>query len=387
MFFNRKPESLYIHIPFCAKKCSYCDFFSISDPEPSLISSLLAETVKQLDYFNSVYDIAGVKTIYIGGGTPSFLKPKILSDFIANILKRYDSLPEEFTVETNPETVTEEYIAVLNDLPVTRISVGIQSFNQELLTRLGRNCRAASNFKALDLLRNLDNKSISLDIISSIPGQSVNSSLEDAKTAISFDPVHISLYNLTLEKNTLLADRYTEKEQDENCWVESAEYLSANGYNHYEISNFALPGNECKHNMNYWRMYPYIGCGLTAVSTVYENGYGLRYTNTSNPALFLKSIDNLWDLKKERIDKYDLLVEILMMAFRTEEGISVNDIDKSFAIDIGKILSSVTDKWYKNGFLEISGGRISLNRRGRFFHNSFMLDILSYFDKVKFRFT
>jgi len=238
------------------------------------------------------------------------------------------------------------------------------------------------------MLKALDNKNLSLDLISSIPGQIVSEAIDDVKKALRFAPDHISLYYLTLEKKTPLYDKYSDTDQDENCWVEAADYLYESGYNHYEISNFAKSGKESLHNMNYWRMESYLGCGMSAVSTVYdENKCGSRLTASSVPENFLAGPDKQWGTKVEKLSSYDLLVETLMMGFRTSEGVDLEKNNDYFNLDIRELLLPVIEGWKNKGYISDDNKNLALSRSGRFFHNSFMIDILRYLEKVKYNFT
>ncbi|MDX9801849.1 MAG: radical SAM protein, partial [Spirochaetia bacterium] len=156
MSFRTKPQSLYIHIPFCTKKCRYCDFFSFSSSDDSFIRRVLSETLNQVNFYSGRYGISSLKTLYIGGGTPTSIKKAEIGTFIENILSIHDSLPEEFTIEINPETVDNNLITLLADLPVTRLSIGIQSFSSRMVELIGRNCSVKSNYKALEMVKKLD---------------------------------------------------------------------------------------------------------------------------------------------------------------------------------------------------------------------------------------
>ncbi len=388
MAFRTYPRSLYIHIPFCVKKCRYCDFFSFFSSDDSIVSNILSETLNQIRIYKEQYCKSNFKTLYIGGGTPTSLRTAELGTFIEKVLEICDFIPEEFTIEINPETVDDDLISLLAEIPVTRMSIGIQSFSGRMLEIIGRNCSPQANFKALEMLKALDNKTLSLDLISSIPGQNVSEAIDDVKKALRFIPDHISLYYLTLEKKTPLFDNYSDTDQDENCWVEAADYLYDSGYNHYEISNFARTGKESLHNMNYWRMEPYMGCGMSAVSTVYdETKCGIRLTASSVPEIFLEGSDSQWGTKSEKLSRYDLLVETLMMGLRTSEGVDLEKNNEYFNLNIRELLLPVINVWKNKGYISSDNKNLALNRSGRFFHNSFMIDILRYLEKVKCNFT
>ncbi|MCL2481126.1 MAG: radical SAM family heme chaperone HemW [Spirochaetaceae bacterium] len=387
MFFDTIPKALYIHIPFCKKKCSYCDFYSIpflssfSLPiEDSFIDGILKETVNQIIYFNKLLNISTINSIYIGGGTPSAIGWEKLEKLIKTVVSMYDGLPEEFTIEVNPETVNRDLLKMLNDLPVTRISLGVQSFNKKMLNTLGRNATIEAVYNALELLKKYSDKKLSIDLISSIPGQTVDEALSDVTTALSFKPSHISLYFLTIEEGTKLYQKYSEKDQDEMCWIESCELLGASGYDHYEVSNFCVPGDECLHNNNYWKIEPYIGCGLSAVSTYYSNNSFCRISVTDDPDVFLKGEKSLWGMEKEIVNNHDFLIELLMMGLRTKNGISLEKTGSFFNIDLKKLLEPVILKWDKKGFIT-PNDQLSLNKKGRYFHTSFMIDVMESIPK------
>ncbi|MCL2792376.1 MAG: radical SAM family heme chaperone HemW [Spirochaetaceae bacterium] len=403
MFFDAIPRALYIHIPFCKKKCSYCDFFSIpitgvlkeSSKEPlirssssktssinNIIDNILEETINQISYFNNLLNINALKTIYMGGGTPSAIGREKLEKIIQAIVSVYNALPEEFSIEINPETVSPDLLKMLNNLPVTRISLGVQSFNRKVNNILGRNSAIEATYNALEMLKEYSDKEISIDLISSIPGQTIEEALSDITTALSFKPDHISLYYLTLEEGTKLHKKFTEKDQDDRCWIESCELLEASGYEHYEISNFSQPGKECLHNINYWKMEPYIGCGLSAVSTYYSNGQFYRISVTDDPAVFLQGKKSLWGMEKEAISNHDFLIELLMMGLRTKEGVCLEKISNFFNIDLEKVLEPVILEWDKKGFITPNGYGLALNSKGRYFHSSFMIDIMNCIEKV-----
>jgi oxygen-independent coproporphyrinogen-3 oxidase len=382
MFFKADCKALYIHIPFCTKKCGYCDFFSIESCDDFFIKNILAETLKQVDYFNKLLNIKSLQTIYIGGGTPTAIGSKNFEWFVTDLISMYNGIPQEFTVEANPETLTFDFLNILNKLPVTRLSLGIQSFNKKMLKIIGRNCIAELSLQALEKIRKIFDKNLSIDIISSIPGQSVKEAIDDVKKVVYFLPGHISLYYLTIEHGTPIAEKFSNNNQNDDCWIKSCCFLENAGYSHYEISNFALPDMECLHNLNYWRMKPYIGCGLSAVSSVYNNSNFQRITTTANSKLFLQGRDSLWGMLTEEILKKELFIDIFMMGLRTNEGVNLFDIREFFGIDIEKILFPFINVWKNNGFLILDNHIMMLTNKGRYFHSSFMVDFMNAVDDI-----
>lgn len=387
-------ESVYIHIPFClGKKCDYCDFFSVSDAKSSLQEKILAETLNQLSFFYQKYCQKKIKTIYIGGGTPSAIGWKELEYFLESLSSICSSTGgkrsiEEFTIEINPENCNKNLLSVLKNSPVTRISIGIQSFSDKMLSVLGRNSTSKKNYSALEAIKKLDKK-ISLDLISSIPGQTVKEAEKEVITALTFNPEHLSIYNLTLEEGTLLAKKYSEDDQNDNCWLSACSTATLAGYNHYEISNFALPGNKSIHNYTYWEMKSYIGCGPGAVSTVYpkKENIALRITSPSSFEQFLKGEKDQWGCTYEKVTGRDLFTEIIMMGLRTEKGVSSKKIEKLFRINLFDSFALVIEKWEKDKLLNkdaMEKGQLSLTEKGRLFHTSCILDIMKQADFINF---
>lgn len=271
---------------------------------------------------------------------------------------------------------------MIKNSPLTRLSTGIQSFDDKFLKILGRNCKSYVSRKAVEKLLSTG-RILNLDLISSIPDQKINDSINDIKTALTYNPQHISLYNLTLEENTPISGIFTQKDIDDDVWIESSEYLKESGYSHYEISNFALPGYKCTHNMNYWKMKSYIGCGPSAVSTSFENNIPYRINNTSNISLFLEGKERDWNIKKEKIEKSDFFIETLMMGFRTADGIDKENINRIFGADIDGIIPETVLKWKNKGLLLKKTGSLALTEKGRLFHNSFLIDIMNELENRK----
>ena len=251
--------SLYIHIPFCNSKCSYCDFFSVTDH--SLMSQVLDKTLEQTVRYIDYFGIKRIPTVYIGGGTPTSMPLPLLDKLLSFVGKLPLEDGAECTIEANPETVTPDLLALLSSSCINRLSLGIQSFSNSTLKILGRHCDFKTNFIKLELIKARWQGQLSLDLISSIPGQAVSESIEDIDTAVSFKPDHISLYALTLEEGTPLARLYSDNLDaiDDNVWIIASDHLEVSGYHRYEVSNFALSGHQSRHNTRYWKLLPYIG--------------------------------------------------------------------------------------------------------------------------------
>ncbi len=383
MHSDNEIKSLYIHVPFCSSKCSYCDFFSIENSDFSLKKRVVESTLEQLKYYSDHFSFRGIETVYIGGGTPTSLPPSLLEKLIYGITDSLDSEIREFSVEINPETVDEELVIFLKDTPLTRLSIGIQSFSNRFLNILGRNSSSRSCMYALEFLKNTG-RDMNIDLISSIPGQKTEDCIKDIKTALSFSPEHISLYSLTIEEGTPISEIADKKDIDDESWINGSDYLEISGFEHYEISNFAAKGKRCLHNMNYWMMKPYLGCGPASVSTLFKDRKPFRLFNSSDISSYLEGAGNKWNIREEKISSTDYLIETLMMGFRISDGITESDFTDIFGTDIYGIIPETIIKWIGKGMLKKGEGNLYLTDKGRLFHSSFIIDIMDELDKSKF---
>ncbi|MCQ2604817.1 MAG: radical SAM family heme chaperone HemW [Spirochaetia bacterium] len=373
--------SLYIHIPFCNSKCSYCDFFSITDH--SLVESVIDRTIRQIDGYIEFFGVKNIPTVYIGGGTPTSIPVGLLK----KLLEHVGHLPlisgAEVTAEANPETVTPELLAMLSDSCVNRLSMGIQSFNAKTLATLGRHCTPDVNLRVLDTVSRLWHGRLSLDFISAVPYQTCDDAIADLQQGIAYSPDHISLYSLTLEDGTALARRFQPDSPliDDEVWIKGAEYLEEHGYRRYEISNFSLPGYEAVHNSRYWKLLPYIGVGPGGVSTLHDENCTLRrISNVHDIRKYLDSPDIFCGAETESISRKDYLFEYLMMGFRTMKGISCSDFSRIFG-DVPEVFIHDTwKKWQADGSTAGDSEYMCLNSRGLLFLNQFLIDVLAELD-------
>ena len=375
---SNRTASLYIHIPFCNSKCSYCDFFSVTDH--SLMASVLDKTIEQTARYIDYFGIKHIPTVYIGGGTPSSMPLPLLEKLLSFI----GTLPlekcAECTMEANPETINPDLLSLLAGSPINRLSLGIQSFSDATLGTLGRHCNAKTAIKALKLVKEHWKGSLSLDLISSIPGQEVSDSIADIDTAISFAPDHISLYALTLEEGTPLAQRYNPDSQaiDDNVWIIAADHLEISGYKRYEVSNFALPGRQSQHNTRYWKLLPYIGTGPAGVSTLQDGEGGLyRIANVPDLAKYLASSGLLCGAETEEITGKSYIFEYLMMGFRMTAGIRKSDFKSTFGREITDMIPGTLSDWKNKNLLTETEESVALNKGGLRLLNQFRIDTLS----------
>ncbi len=316
---------LYIHIPFCKVKCSYCDFYSVTNNENH--SCYISALEKQAAFLGKTNEIS---TVFIGGGNPGCLTLSSLEK-VFNLIHSYDlSGIKEFSMEINPESVTKEKIELCRDYGVTRISMGVQSFNERTLKTLGRNTGKKAILNALEIVKGFNNIDLNLDLIFNVPGQSLNDFKKDVDRVVKINPDSISCYSLILSRGTELTNKVEAGEislPDENLFVEMYYYLhqamKQNSYNFYEISNFAKKGKTCLHNENYWQLGEYIGIGASASG--YLNGY--RYTNFSDIDKYIElTTQNIEPYEKEKITPENQLIEYLMLGLRTTNGITTDKL-------------------------------------------------------------
>ena len=279
-----KVSSLYIHIPFCRSKCAYCDFFSVTEDADS---SYLKALSNEISYYADYYGVDEWQTVYIGGGTPSLLKPEHI-DFLMNAVKKSSrngiDAGAEVTIEANPADITEEFLDTLIKNGINRLSLGVQCLDGGVLRTLGRRADAECTEKALQLIKEkwlAEKRRFSVDFISGLPGLSDSEFIRGMEKTLSYGPDHVSLYSLMLEEGTPLFSAvesgkvpYSEEASDRQ-WFAGRDLLKRNGFAQYEVSNFAKPGYESRHNTVYWHLDDYIGCGAGACGTVSAGGSAL----------------------------------------------------------------------------------------------------------------
>lgn len=352
---------LYIHIPFCESKCIYCDFYSMSNNNHLIdkyIDALLVEAVLRKNELNS----ETLTTIYLGGGTPSLLSITQLSKIVNGLKKVFDfSEVEEFTIEVNPDDVTPEYIHQAKSLGINRVSMGVQSFCDEDLRFINRRHTAKQATDAIHIIKKAGIDNISIDLIYGIPGQNIEIWKNNVDTAISLSVQHISAYTLMYEEGTRLSvmrslGKITEEDDD----VVAAMYdylvaqLKSNGYMHYEISNFALPGFHSRHNSSYWNLTPYLGLGVASHSF---DGTVRRF----NPSNLKKYLDALGEgklcVEVENITKAEKYDEYVMLRLRTADGIDADELMHRFGEEYYQFFIEKTKPLVSEGYLINENGR------------------------------
>jgi oxygen-independent coproporphyrinogen III oxidase len=367
---SKKDLGLYIHIPFCVKKCDYCDFLSAPadrETKERYVKALLSEI------HNSRHIASGyrVKTIFIGGGTPSSLEENQIyriMEAIRDVFDLYgkeDGFPE-ITIEVNPGTVTKEKLLEYKASGINRLSIGLQSADNMELKLLGRIHSYETFLENFKLARELGFGNINVDLISALPNQSLNSWLTTLSKVVLLNPEHISAYSLIIEEGTPFSLRYvqenTNEELDREIYENTKEYLKKNGYYRYEISNYAKPGYESKHNSSYWTRGDYLGVGLGASSLLNNT----RFQNESDLSSYMKLSHNPESLRRntEVLTRNQQMEEFMFLGLRLMEGIQINNFSNLFGTDIYHIYGEVIKKSVKEGLITQNNGNLYLTDKG-----------------------
>ncbi|MCK4257069.1 radical SAM family heme chaperone HemW [candidate division WOR-3 bacterium] len=354
---------LYIHIPFCIKKCKYCAFHSLpynSELVKQYIVSLKKEAELRKETFGKTYD-----TVYIGGGTPSVLKISELLDILKIINYNFNLSPREFTIEVNPGTVSSEKLTCYRNAGINRLSFGIQSLNDKELEYLGRIHTGKEAVECFKDARFVGFKNISIDLIYGIPIQERNSWHSTLNGITALYPEHISAYSLSYEPDTpLYGEKPMKEDLEEKLYYYMIEYLKDKGYEQYEISSFATSGYKSRHNLNYWNGGIYLGLGPSAHSFDGTHRY-------ANPELFdyIKGKS----FKKEKINRTKALEEYIMLGLRKRDGISLSEFSHRFAKGIHRKLIKVI----KQTDLEFNEDRVRIPEKKQFVADAIILSIIS----------
>ena len=365
--------SCYIHIPFCARICSYCDFYRVlHDPaaEQSFVAALLGEMALRLSDERGLP--APLTTLYFGGGTPTTLSEQSWRRIFATV-RNYFSFGEtsEITVEANPESATAEKLQLLHELGVNRVSFGAQSFSAANLERLGRIHNVGQIASAVQNARQAEIANVSLDLIYGLPDETDSSLDFDLKAATALTPQHLSFYALTLEGDVPLRHQVQRKEvslpDDDHIakrYVTAIDFLGGRGYQHYEISNFAVPGYECHHNLAYWEQRDYFAFGPAAVATL----NGKRIRNEPDLATYIKNLSSgrLPPHEIEHLTGSKRLLETIMLSLRLTSGLDITLLRDSFGYDILIKRRDLLAKLQEVGDLVIGDGFIRLTGQGMF---------------------
>lgn len=370
---------IYLHIPFCKKRCIYCDFYStiLIDKKEKYINALCKELEIRKDYIQK----ENVETIYFGGGTPSLLSYKDFENIFKVIYNIYTVSPQaEITLEANPDDLTPQYITMLRTLPFNRLSMGIQTFHEKTLKILNRRHSATQAIKAFKDCRNAGFDNISIDLIYGLPDESLTLWEKDLNQAIILRPEHISAYNLIYEQGTVLwnlREQHKVKESSEELSLQMFNTLidklySAN-YEHYEISNFCLPDKFSRHNSSYWTDKKYLGCGPSAHS--YDGQ--TRQWNITSLNEYIKGFEESTPrFEIEKLNIYTLYNDFIITHIRTIWGIKLMELKNKFDEQLYKYCLEMANPHIEQGTLEIKDNTMKLTRKGIFISDTIMSDLL-----------
>ena len=386
MRLSLKPSGLYLHIPYCLHKCGYCDFNShkINTEEMDRYVEALIQEVLEYSQADDLALYGEIETIFFGGGTPTTLPVKSLARILETCQDRFPLSPDcEITLEANPATIRKDELKDLRSAGFNRLSVGVQSFRKKDLDLLERVHSVEEIFLTLDRAREAGFDNLSIDLMFALPGQTLAAWESNLEKAIKINPEHLSTYNLTVEPNTAFQAYQSRGElvmPPEDLQLEhyqaSIDRLTQAGYKHYEISNFAKPGKECRHNLVYWENREYLGLGAGASS--YRNG--VRTKNWNLPSRYIREVNSRGRAVEfaEKLEPGQALGETLMLGLRLlEKGVSMDQLEKRFRISFrevyGKVLSALSGK----NLISIDQDRITLTRKGLFLADSVILEFIS----------
>lgn len=366
---------LYIHIPFCVRKCNYCDFLSFRadrQAQEKYVQALCAE-------IKSAEDLKrGVTSVFIGGGTPSVLAPGWLEKIMGCLRQSFRILPDaEITMEANPGTLDREKLAAYRECGINRLSMGLQSAKDEELALLGRVHTFGEFLENYQMARETGFSNINVDLMFGIPGQTREDWLSTLRRVAELSPEHISAYSLIVEEGTPFAEMeldLPDEDTEYQMYEDTAEILKKYGYLQYEISNYAREGFACRHNIGYWKRSDYLGLGLGASSLIGNR----RFSNTRNMEKYLKDSDSP-DVIREyepELTRNDAMAEFMFLGLRMINGVSRAEFQACFGCFLDSVYGPVIEKYKNLGLLHDAGDRISLTRRGIHVSNVIMSEFL-----------
>ena len=368
---------IYIHIPFCKKKCKYCDFISFSSSCENIDRYFKAIINEINDKEISNLENREISTIYIGGGTPSFVDSKYIIN-VMNALKNKFKIKDnaEITIEINPGTIDSKKLIDYKNIGINRVSIGLQTTNDRLLNLIGRIHNYNDFLNTYKLVKDIGFENINVDLMLALPTQTKEELIESLNKVIKENPTHISVYSLILEENTELEklildgtyDLVDEETERRMYWI-AKEILEKNGYKHYEISNFSKVNSESKHNLDCWNQNEYIGYGLAAHSYLKNK----RFSNTSNLEEYIKNIENNQYIQNVEVHEEqngeDAKKEFMMLGLRKIEGVSISEFEKKFRINPLFYFRFEISKLTDEELIEVDLDNIKLTKKGLDFAN------------------
>ncbi|MEH1976542.1 MAG: radical SAM family heme chaperone HemW [Nostoc sp.] len=377
-------SSAYVHIPFCRRRCFYCDFpvSVVGDRLRGETSGTISQYVEVLCQEIAMTPALGqpLKTIFFGGGTPSLLSTKQLQRIVGELEKHFGIAPgAEISIEIDPATFDLAHIAGYRSIGVNRVSLGVQAFQSELLQRAGRSHSVEDIFAAVELIHQVEIPEFSLDLISGLPHQSLDQWHDSLTKAVAFVPTHISIYDLTIEPGTAFGRYYkpgdTPLPTDEatvKMYQMGQQVLTSAGYEHYEISNYAQPGHQCRHNRVYWENRPYYGFGMGAASYI----EGKRFTRPRKTKEYYQWVETGGVTDCDLTPPKEVLLETLMLGLRLAEGLSLTALAEAFGEEKVEEICRCLQEYFENGWVEVAEGRLRLiDPQGFLFSNVVLAEL------------
>lgn len=370
---------IYIHIPFCKRRCIYCDFFSTTQNEKK--TAYIHALCQELELRKNYLEGESIETVYLGGGTPSQLTQEELESIFATLYNIYKVKEDaEITLEANPDDLSPDYVSMLKRLPINRISMGVQTFQEETLQLLLRRHTARQAIDAFHRCREAGFQNISIDLMYGLPGESLETWKQDLQQAIDLHPEHISAYHLIYEEDTALwklREEHQVEEADEDLsltlFCTLIDELTRAGYQHYEISNFCLPGLHSRHNSSYWTGKKYLGCGPSAHSF---NGVS-RQWNVASLSAYIDGIrQRKPDFEVEELDLYTRYNDFVLTSIRTCWGMSLSHLRSMYGEELYRYCLRMAKPHLEQGVLEISEDILKLTRKGIFISDGIMSDLM-----------
>lgn len=377
----KKDLGLYIHIPFCVKKCAYCDFLSWkgSDEEREAYVQALEKEISSYSEFAKDYRVS---TVFFGGGTPSVLEGEQTERILKKIRDTFRVEKDaEITLEMNPGTAQKEKLLLYRELGINRLSIGLQSVKNENLKLLGRIHTYGDFLDSYRMAREAGFDNISADLISTLPGQTLEEWKEELEILQETPLEHISVYQLIIEKGTEFYEKYGENEEllpDEETsreiYLWTGKYLKEHGFEQYEISNYARPSRKSRHNLRYWERKDYLGLGLGAASMVHN----IRMSNTRDWEKYIEGSQNPKRLREEVefLEEPRQMEEFMFLGLRKTEGVSRKEFRRIFGRDLDMVYEKALQKHLENGMLEASKDRIRLSQAGILVSNQVLSDFI-----------
>lgn len=383
------PIEIYIHIPFCVKKCLYCDFLSGVFDE-KMQRRYVAALCTEIKYMAPGFKESEVVTIYVGGGTPSWLSEDLMDDIITTVKQSFHVNPlAEISVECNPGTLSSEKLNLYRSIGINRLSIGLQSANDDELKELGRIHDYNRFLHTFDLVRKAGFDNVNVDVMTGLPHQTIEKLEKTLNAVTMLRPEHISAYSLIIEKGTPFYEKYkfdavkqqagmpTEDlptdEESYKLYKFTMDYLAKKGYQRYEISNYARNGNVCRHNLGYWDRVPYLGLGLGAASLIDNVRTSnirdiYKYVETSEAIAAGKAVESEFNSPyaqtQEILSKKDAMEEFMFLGLRKIDGVARSDFQKMFGIDIEAIYGPILTALRNEGFMDAKEGRLFLTDIG-----------------------